>query len=45
MNTEISESNCKCFMGRILRLINVLNGYDEQIGNIINFSFIRKNLG
>jgi len=45
MNDEISESNCKCFTGRISRLINVLNGYDEhieihiadneQIGNII----------
>jgi len=53
MNEEISEANCKCFTGRISRLINVLNGYDEhieihiadneQIGNII--SIIRTNLG
>jgi len=31
MNDEISEANCKCFTGRISRLINVLNGYDEHI--------------
>jgi len=53
MNVEISEGDCKCFTGRISRLINVLNGYDEhieihiadneQIGNII--SIIRNNLG
>ena len=53
MNVEISEANCKCFTGRISRLINVLNGYDEhikihisdneQIGNVI--SIIRTNLG
>jgi len=53
MNVEISEANCKCFSGRISRLINVLNGFDEhieihiadneQIGNVI--SVIRNNLG
>ena len=53
MNEEMSEANCKCFTGRISRLINVLNGYDEhikihisdneQIGNVI--SVIRTNLG
>ena len=53
MNVEISEANCMCFTGRISRLINVLNGYDEnieihiadneQIGNVI--SIIRANLG
>src|SRR3989339_568156 len=53
MNVEMSEANCKCFTGRISRLINVLNGFDEhieihiadneQIGNII--SIIRNNLG
>ena len=51
MNVEMSEANCKCFTGRISRLINVLNGFDEhieihiadneQIGNII--SIIRNN--
>ncbi len=44
MNKEINDSMCKCFTGRISRLINVLNGFDdnikiqiseaEQIGNI-----------
>ena len=53
MNVEMSEANCKCFTGRISRLINVLNGFDEhieihiadneQIGNII--SIIRNKLG
>jgi len=53
MNIEMTEANCKCFTGRISRLINVLNGFDEhieihiadneQIGNII--SIIRNNLG
>jgi len=53
MNDEITEANCKCFTGRISRLINVLNGYDEhieihiadneQIGNII--ILIKKDLG
>ena len=53
MNVEMLEANCKCFTGRISRLINVLNGYDdnieiyiadnEQISNII--SLIKNNLG
>jgi len=53
MNDEISEANCNCFTGRISRLINVLNGYDEhieihiadneQIGNII--ILIKNDLG
>jgi len=53
MNDEMSEANCKCFTGRISRLINVLNGYDEhieihiadneQISNII--IIIRNDLG
>jgi len=53
MNVEMSEANCKCFTGRISRLINVLNGFDkrieihiadnEQIGNVI--SVIRNNIG
>jgi len=53
MNDEITEANCKCFTGRISRLINILNGYDEhieihiadneQISNII--ILIRNQLG
>ena len=45
LNTEMKDSMCKCFLGRISRLINCLNGFDErveiqmddssQIGNII----------
>jgi hypothetical protein len=45
MNIEMSDSLCKCFTGRISRLVNCLNGFDEeikinisdneQIGNII----------
>ena len=45
LNQEIIDSNCKCFTGRMNRVINCLNGfsplvninikYGEQIGNII----------
>jgi len=45
MNTEMADANCKCFTGKMSRLINCLNGYDDrvvitmaendQIGNII----------
>ena len=45
MNTEIDDADCKCFTGKMSRLINCLNGYDsrvvitmaenDQIGNII----------
>ena len=45
MNSEMNDSLCKCFTGRISRLVNCLNGFDvnikinistnEQIGNII----------
>ena len=45
MNTEISDGLCKCFTGRISRLVNCLNGFcddieihigsNEQIGNIV----------
>ena len=45
LNAEMSDSICKCFTGRLSRLINTLNGFDErvcimisnndQIGNII----------
>ena len=45
MNIEMKDSQCKCFTGRISRLVNCLNGFDsnininisdnEQISNII----------
>ena len=45
LNIEMNDSVCKCFTGRMSRLINCLNGFDdlveikisdkEQIGNII----------
>jgi hypothetical protein len=36
LNTEMKDSLCKFFTGRISRLINTLNGFDEKI--IINIS-------
>ena len=46
VNTEMRDAECKCFTGRISRLLNCLNGFDplvviqisdnEQIGNIIS---------
>ena len=46
MNSEIQDSECKCYVGRISRLVNCLSGFDplvniqisdtEQIGNIIS---------
>ena len=46
LNTEMKDSECKCFTGRISRLVNCLNGFDqlveikisdnEQIGNVIS---------
>ena len=48
LNAEMSDSICKCFTGRLSRLINTLNGFDEKvcimisnndaIGNIIVMS-------
>jgi hypothetical protein len=45
LNQEMVDAQCKCFTGRISRLVNCLNGFDpniiiqisnsEQIGNII----------
>jgi hypothetical protein len=45
LKDEMQESNCKCFTGRMSRLVNCLNGYDdnvqikiadnEQIANVI----------
>lgn len=31
MNIEMNDSNCKCFTGKISRLINCLNGYDKRV--------------
>ena len=46
LNTEMKDAECKCFTGRISRLLNCLNGFDplvaiqisdnEQIGNVIS---------
>jgi hypothetical protein len=45
LNTEMADAECKCFTGRLSRLVNCLNGFDdlvsitiadnEQIGTII----------
>jgi len=45
LNEELNESECKCFTGRLSRLVNALNGYfpdikinisdNEQISNVI----------
>lgn len=45
LNTEMKDAECMCFTGRISRLVNCLNGFDqlvsirisdnEQIGNVI----------
>ena len=31
MNIEMNDSLCKCFTGRISRLVNCLNGFDDNI--------------
>ena len=46
LNTEMRDAECKCFTGRISRLVNCLSGFDplvniqisdnEQIGNVIS---------
>jgi hypothetical protein len=46
LNSEMTDAECKCFTGRISRLVNCLNGFDElvvikisdneQIGNVIS---------
>jgi len=36
LQTEINDILCKCFTGRMSRLINVLNGFDPKI--VINIS-------
>ena len=34
LNQEISDSQCKCFTGRLSRLLNVLNGYYDDLVKI-----------
>ena len=53
LNTEIHDAECKCFTGKISRLVNCLAGYDElvvveiadkeQIGTVIEI--VRNRLG
>ena len=53
LNTEILDAECKCFTGKISRLVNCLTGYDElvvveiadkeQIGTVIEI--VRMRLG
>ena len=31
LNQEMQDSICKCFTGRLLRLINTLNGFDPRV--------------
>jgi hypothetical protein len=31
LNIEILDSECKCFTGRLTRLVNCLSGFDENI--------------
>jgi Leucine-rich repeat (LRR) protein len=31
LNQEIDDSYCRCFTGRLSRLINCLNGYDQRV--------------
>ena len=38
LNIEISDSKCKCFTGRISRLINCLNGFT----NLVNINISKK---
>jgi Leucine-rich repeat (LRR) protein len=51
LNDEMMDSQCKCYTGRMSRLINCLNGYSdcvsihisdsEQIGNIIHIEKLK----
>ncbi len=38
LNNEMKDTICKCFTGRISRLINVLNGFYDDINITINSS-------
>ncbi len=31
LNTEMSDALCKCFTGRLSRLVNCLNGFDDRV--------------
>ena len=31
LNMEMQDSECKCFTGRMSRLVNCLNGFDENV--------------
>ena len=54
LNEEMQESNCKCFTGRISRLVNSLSGYsdkvkiqiteNEEISNIISVIINKRGL-
>ena len=54
LNEEMQESECKCFTGRISRLVNCLSGYSdkvkiqisesEEIGNIISVIMEKREL-
>lgn len=54
LNEEIQDSECKCFTGRISRLVNCLSGYSdkvciqisetEEIGNIISVIMSKRGL-
>ena len=51
LDTEMQDAECKCFTGRMSRLVNCLNGFDdrikihisdnEQIGNIVSIERTR----
>ena len=36
LNTEIKDSECKCFTGRISRLVNCLNGFYRLVSTKSN---------
>ena len=54
LNEEMQESECKCFTGRISRLVNCLSGYsykveikiseNEEISNIISIIMKKRGL-
>jgi hypothetical protein len=54
MNEEMQDSECKCFTGRISRLVNCLSGYsdkvriqiteNEEISNIISVIMNKRGL-
>lgn len=38
LSTEMLDSECKCFTGRLSRLVNVLSGFDERVNISISES-------